>query len=100
MRTILYVTLTSTLGILGACDKGSEKTAIAEPVAVALPTEAAPVAATHEAGEHAHKAPHGGQVATTGGGHLELVANREGQFQLWLLTADLGARSVEGATGT
>jgi len=75
MRTILCVTLTSLLLMLGA-------------------------AAGHAAEDHPHKAPHGGQVATTSGGHLELVATREGQFQLWLLDAKLGVRPVEGATGT
>ncbi len=79
MRHILYVTLVG---------------------AWAAALSAAPATASAEAGEHAHKAPHGGEVATTSGGHLELAATREGQFQLWLLDGKLALRPVGDATGT
>ncbi|KAB2909358.1 MAG: hypothetical protein F9K40_03885 [Kofleriaceae bacterium] len=49
-------------------------------------------------GEHAHAAPHGGQVKTTSGGHIELVADASGKFQVWLLDEQLAPRSATGAT--
>lgn len=49
-----------------------------------------------EAGEHAHGSPHGGLVVSTSGGHLELLANREGSFKLWLLDDKQGLRPVTG----
>lgn len=52
----------------------------------------------HAAGAHAHKAPHGGLVATTSGGHIELVADAAGRFQVWLLDQNLAPRPAEGAT--
>lgn len=50
------------------------------------------------AGEHAHQAPHGGLVKTTTGGHIELVADPSGRFQVWLLDDQLVPRSVTGAS--
>lgn len=50
------------------------------------------------AGGHAHTAPHGGLVETTTGGHVELVADASGKFQVWLLDAQLAPRPVAGAT--
>ncbi len=50
------------------------------------------------AGEHAHKAPHGGLVKTTSGGHIELVADASGKFQVWLLDGQLAPRPVAGAS--
>lgn len=49
-------------------------------------------------GEHAHAAPHGGQVKTTSGGHIELVADASGKFQVWLLDDQLAPRAATGAT--
>lgn len=49
-------------------------------------------------GEHAHTAPHGGLIKTTSAGHLELVADASGKFQVWLLDAQLAPRPVAGAT--
>ncbi len=49
-------------------------------------------------GEHAHTAPHGGLVKTTSGGHIELVADASGKYQVWLLDGQLAPRSVDGAT--
>jgi hypothetical protein len=48
--------------------------------------------------EHAHASPHGGVVSTTSNGHIELVANRSGRFQVWLLDAKLAARPTAGVT--
>ena len=67
-------------------------------------TVAAVPEAGHEHAEpgegHAHSSPHGGIVVSIEGGHLELVAGRDGKFQLWLLDDKLGVRPVAGATGT
>lgn len=49
-------------------------------------------------GEHARAAPHGGLVKSTSGGHIELVAARDGTFKVWLLDADRRPRSVSGAS--
>jgi hypothetical protein len=49
-------------------------------------------------GEHAHAAPHGGMVKSTSGGHIELVAARDGTFKVWLLDADQRPRTVPGAS--
>ena len=49
-------------------------------------------------GDHAHAAPHGGVVKSTTGGHIELVADASGKFQVWLLDAQLAPRRVDGAT--
>jgi hypothetical protein len=49
-------------------------------------------------GDHAHAAPHRGQVKTTSGGHIELVADASGKFQVWLLDEQLAPRSATGAT--
>lgn len=57
-----------------------------------------PDAAPLAAGEHAHKTPHGGLVKTTSGGHIELVVERSGAFQVWLLDANLTPRTVDGAS--
>ncbi len=49
-------------------------------------------------GEHTHAAPHGGQVKSTSGGHIELVAAASGKFQVWLLDEQLAPRVATGAT--
>ena len=57
-------------------------------------------AAPHAKGEHAHESPHGGEVVTTSGGHLELIATRDGKFQLWVLDDKLAPRPLAGVTAT
>jgi hypothetical protein len=42
--------------------------------------------------------PNGGMVAKSAGGRIELVADREGVFKVWLLDATGGSRPVEGAS--
>ena len=49
-------------------------------------------------GDHAHAAPHGGMVKTTSGGHIELVANASGAFQVWLLDEQSAPRPVAGVS--
>lgn len=61
-------------------------------------TSKMPDAQPHAVGEHAHEAPHGGTVKTTTGGHLELVADAKGAFQVWLLDGNLAPRSIDGAS--
>ncbi len=51
-------------------------------------------------GEHEHKSPHGGLVASTTGGHLELLATPDGAFKLWLLDEKLASRPVAGVTAS
>lgn len=57
-----------------------------------------PAVAPQTAGGHEHRSPHGGMVASTSGGHLELVADRAGVFQVWLLDAKLAPRPIAGAS--
>ncbi len=69
----------------------------------ALTVAAAPGAGPEHAEpgeEHGHASPHGGLVVSIEGGHLELVAGRDGKFQLWSLDDKLGVKPVAGATGT
>ncbi len=71
------------------------------PQKIVFPEAHAGPAAGHAAsGEHAHPAPHGGQVATTKGGHIELLATPDGSFKLWLLDANLANRPAAGASAT
>ena len=51
-------------------------------------------------GAHEHAAPHGGLVASTTGGHVELVASADGAFKLWLLDEQLANRPVAGVTAS
>ena len=61
-------------------------------------TEGAGGAAHATQGEHAHRSPHGGLVATVATGHLELLASPDGALIVYVLDADLKplrARAVE-----
>ncbi|XXF75174.1 cupredoxin domain-containing protein [Myxococcaceae bacterium GXIMD 01537] len=85
------VLLTAALS-LSACEKSKP--------APPPPAAAEKTGAGHAAQEHAHAAPHGGVVASTRAGHLELVASREGTFKLYVLDAQLQAQPVTGGTAT
>lgn len=74
---------------LSACEKS-------KPAPAPEPSQAS----GHATQEHAHAAPHGGTVASTARGHLELLAGHDGAFKLYLLDEQLAPLPVTGATGT
>jgi hypothetical protein len=74
--------------VLAACHR---------PASVPEPT-AAPV--RHDQEGHEHSAPHGGLVASTAGGHLELRAEPGGRFKLFALDPSLELRKLPGMKGT
>ncbi|HEX2572520.1 MAG TPA: hypothetical protein VH877_23435 [Polyangia bacterium] len=54
----------------------------------------------HDQEGHEHSAPHGGLVASTAGGHLELRVSPSGLFKLFVLDPDLELRKLPKMTGT
>ena len=62
------------------------------PTADAKPTEAKPAEAAHD-----HKAPHGGSLADTKTGHVELKAAPDGQLMVWLYDDKLTPLAADGA---
>jgi hypothetical protein len=87
---------------LAACDEKSKPPEAPRPNAGTRAEAAPPATASqgHAPQEHAHAAPHGGLVQSTSKGHLELVATREGTFQVYVLDEQLAPLPVTGATGT
>jgi hypothetical protein len=85
------VALTAALA-LAACEKSKAPS----------PTPPAAAGKTGHAAqeEHAHAAPHGGVVADTATGHLELVGSRDGTFKLYVLDEELKTRPVTGGAAT
>jgi hypothetical protein len=70
-----------------------------KPVEPAKPAEpAAPVDAAKPAEPaHDHAAPHGGALADTKTGHVELKAAADGQLMVWLYDDKLAPAPIEGA---
>lgn len=54
----------------------------------------------HGGDDHAHKAPHGGVVKSTGDGHIELKVEGDGKVTLWFLDVDEKPKSAKGASAT
>jgi hypothetical protein len=86
-------------GLLAACDKKTE-TPTPGPASGAPATQQSPAKGQHSAEPHAHAAPHGGLVETTPRGHMELVAQRDGSYRVYLLDDALNVRPVTGAKGS
>jgi plastocyanin len=86
-------------GLLAACDKKTEASSAGSAKGAALAQQ--PSAKGHHGAEpHAHAAPHGGMVENTPRGHVELVAQRDGSYRVYLLDDALNVRSVAGAKGS
>jgi hypothetical protein len=54
--------------------------------------------AKHPPGKHSHRSPHGGQMASVGSYHFELVIH-EGEIHLYLFNQGMTPLPVEGVTG-
>jgi hypothetical protein len=69
------------------------------PIAPMAPTAAAPADEhEHEHGGHAHGSPHGGEVMSAPGGHVEVKLDRSGRVTLWLLDQREQTVAAQGAT--
>lgn len=79
---------------LAACSSPEPPRPTAPPAAV--PAESV----RHDQEGHEHSTPHGGLVASTAGGHLELRVEPSGRFKLFVLDPNLELRKLLGMKGT
>lgn len=114
IRSNVLATALSVLTFSAACAKDKDTGEAAAPMPAPKQTSPTPAAPTDPGmaaptgsdpagmagGDHGHRPMHGGKVATTAEGHLELVATAGGEFHVYMHDKSGAMRPADGATGT